>query len=150
MKGPVVATCLAIAACGPRSPGPHQGSAAPVPDAAPVVAVPLPLERDLPRLAQLGVKLFEDIVKVFAAAGEDCSTTAQQLDALRGTYGEVSVANAKVLREGRAMELKLALRPYDDRFEAAAKAIAGSKTMHACAMDGTFARAFDGLVGPPP
>ncbi|MCW5808490.1 MAG: hypothetical protein KIT31_39430, partial [Deltaproteobacteria bacterium] len=96
------------------------------------------------------VTLFEEIVKVFDQAGEDCSAAAAGLDQLRTRYGEVTVANAQVLREGRAMELKLALRPYDDRFEAAAKAIASSKTMRACAMDGTFARAFDALVGPPP
>jgi hypothetical protein len=98
----------------------------------------------------LGVKLFEEIVKVFDAAGEDCSTAATKLGELRATYGEVSAANTLVLREGRAAELKVALEPYDDRFEAAAKAIAGSRTMRACVSDGTFTRAFDELVGPPP
>lgn len=144
--------CVALLAGCPRSGGPPgHGTGKSPPDAAPTVdAPPPPLHRDMPRLAQLGVKLFEEIVKVFDAAGEDCSTAAGKLDGLRAIYGEVGVANTKVLREGRAAELKIALKQYDDRFEAAAKAIAASNTLHACAADGTFTRAFDELVGPPP
>ena len=140
---------LALAACGghpaPVAPGP--GSA---PVAQPAPPPPPPLDQDLPRLAERGVQLFEAIVKVLDAAGEDCSRAAAGLDELARTYADVTAANTKVLREGRARELKAALAPFDERFEAAAKAIAGAATLARCAEDGTFAGAFDRVVGAPP
>jgi uncharacterized protein (DUF4415 family) len=149
---------LVAAACGscssPTTPKvPTPGSGHPPADAAPAVVVPAdaaPLDHDLPRLAERSVKLYQDVVAAFQAAGEDCSSAATKLNELRQTYADVVTANATVLHENRARELREALKPHEAQLDAAAKAIMESKTLSKCAQDGTFARAFDELVGAPP
>lgn len=111
---------------------------------------PGPLDRDLPRLAQRSVALYEAVVAAFRAAGSDCVAAAKKLGELRVEYADVTAANAKVLHEGRARELKAALAKYDDKLDAAAKAIVGSPTMSQCTSDRAFTKAFDDLVGAPP
>lgn len=143
--------CVAILAtslgCGSRPPPSPSGGAVQVADAS--VDAP-PLDQDLPRLAARGVKLYEEVARAFEAAGEDCAAATAKLGALTKAYEDVVAANAKVLHEGRGMQLKLALRPYDAQFNAAAKAVMGAKTLPACSQDPAFARAFDELVGSPP
>ena len=148
----LVVGCWGCSSPTPKGPTTGSGSSAPARDAAVTVVpdAPLPLDRDLPRLAQRGVKLYEDVVAVFQAAGEDCSTAATRLGELAKTYSDVTAANATVLHEGRSKELRTALAPYEQQFEAAARSIMESKTLARCAQDGTFARAFDELVGAPP
>jgi hypothetical protein len=68
---------------------------------------------------------------------------------LRAQFADVTAANAKVLHEGRARELKLALAKHDAKLDAAAKAIVGSQTMSKCTTDRAFTRAFDELVAAP-
>lgn len=116
-------------------------------DAPPVA--PGPLDRDLPRLAQRSVALYEAVVATFRTAGTDCAAAAKQLGELRVDYADVTAANAKVLHEGRARELKAALAKHDDKLDAAAKAIVGSQTMSKCTTDRAFTKAFDDLVGAP-
>lgn len=158
-----LATALVAAAlgCGPRTSSPTTpatgsgGGSAPVapPDAAVAIVdagPPPPLDRDLPRLAARSVALYEAIAAAFRTAGVDCAAAAQQLAALRTEYADVTAANAKVLHEGRAKELKSALAPYDDKLDAAAKEIVGSQTMARCTGDRAFTTAFDDLVGAPP
>src|SRR4051812_16765627 len=131
------------------SPPPHVVGPAPVappPDAGP----PPPLDRDLPRLAALATKLYQDIDAAFAAAGEDCAAAVQKLTALHTTYAEVVVANAKVLRDGRTRDLRAALEPHAADLDAAAKAIVQSRTMATCSPDHVFTDSFDALVGAPP
>ena len=148
----LVVACWGCSSPTPKGPTTGSGSSVPPRDAAVVLApdAPLPLDRDLPRLAQRGVKLYQDVVAVFQAAGEDCSTAATRLAELGTTYKDVTAANATVLHEGRSKELRAALAPYEQQFETAARAIMESKTLSKCAQDGTFAHAFDQLVGAPP
>jgi hypothetical protein len=108
------------------------------------------LDRDLPRLAQRSLALYEAVVATFRSAGADCAAATKRLGELRTEYADVTVANAKVLHEGRARELEAALVTYDDRLDAAAREIVGSRTMSKCTSDRAFTRAFDDLVGAPP
>ena len=86
----------------------------------------------------------------FTAVGEDCAAAATRLGTLRERYLDVVTANEKILHDGRAKELRVALAPYEEQFDAAAKAIVKSPTLAACSQDAAFARAFDELVGAPP
>ena len=149
---------IVLMACGTKSSPPAKP--APPPDAA-IDAVPMaavdaapaptgPLDRDLPRLAQRAVALYEAVVVAFRAAGTDCAAATTKLGTLRTEFGEVIVANAKVLHEGRARELKVALAKHGDKLDAAAKEIVGSQTMSKCTSDRAFTKAFDELVGAPP
>jgi len=152
---------LVALGCGTKSsttttppPTAGSGSALPPPDAASTVdAAPAqagPLDRDLPRLAQRSVALYQAVVVAFRAAGSDCAVAAKQLGELRAEYADVAAANVKVLHDGRARELKAALAKYDDKLDAAAKEIVGSQTMSKCTSDRAFTQAFDDLVGAPP
>lgn len=149
MKALVLAVLLG---CGPaHQPPPTTGSqhASPQPaDAAPVAVVDAgSLDQDLPRLATRSLGLLETLVERFTIAGENCGDAVRQLDELSGTYADVIAANSKVFLDGREMQLKLALRRYDDRFQEAARAIMKSRTVAACARDDAFAKAFDKLAG---
>lgn len=137
------------AGCGtPAKPPPTPPPAAPPPaDAAPPDA--LALDRDYSQLAERAVKLYEAVAEAFRAAGEDCARATSGLAGLAGAYRDVAAANAKILHEGRARELKQALDRYADRFEVAAKAIVDSPTMARCTGDPAFTQAFDDLIGAP-
>ena len=116
-------------------------------DAAPLDAG---LDQDLPRLAERSLLLYQEVVGAFTAANEDCAAAARALESLRERYADVVDANGKVLRDGRAKELRAALQPHEEQLDASAKAIVQSPTLSACSQDGPFARAFDQLVGAPP
>ncbi len=145
---------MLLAACPKPAPAPKQpppptggsGSAAPPPDAAPTGA----LDQDLPRLATRATKLYQDVAAAFTAAGEDCAAASAKLAALQTEYADVIAANAKVLHDGRARELRAALEPHATDLDAAAKSIVDSKTMKKCSPDRAFADSFDKLVGSPP
>ena len=145
---------MLLAACPKPAPAPKQpppptggsGSAAPPPDAAPTGA----LDQDLPRLATRATKLYQEVAAAFTAAGEDCAAATSRLAALQTEYADVIAANAKVLHDGRARELRAALEPHAADLDAAAKAIVDSKTMKKCSPDRAFADSFDKLVGSPP
>jgi hypothetical protein len=141
---------VSLIACGHPAP-PSAGSASPPPpsDAA-VAAVTGPLDRDLNRLAERSVDLYDDMLAAFSAAGEDCAAAVTKLDAIAIKHAEVIAANAKVLQDGRQVQLKIALRRFDERFQKAAQAIVQSKTLAACWQNPTFARSLDQLVGPRP
>lgn len=144
-----VAACPQPAAPPPKPPGPTagSGSAQPPPvDAAPTGA----LDQDLPRLATRATKLYQDVAAAFTAAGEDCAAASTKLGALQTEYADVIAANAKVLHDGRARELRAALEPHAAELDAAAKSIVDSKTMRTCSPDRAFADSFDKLVGAPP
>jgi len=55
-----------------------------------------------------------------------------------------------VLHAGRAHELRDALAPHQEAFDAAAQAIVKSATLAKCAPDHAFEQTFDRLVGSPP
>ena len=119
-------------------------------DAAPQPRDAAGLDQDLPQLATRSLKLYEEVAAAFTAVGEDCAAAATRLGTLRERYLDVVTANEKILHDGRAKELRVALAPYEEQFDAAAKAIVKSPTLAACSQDAAFARAFDELVGAPP
>lgn len=144
-----------LAACGNKATPPAVPAAPP--DAAVDAALPAdaslatgPLDQDLPRLAGRSVALYEAVVAAFRAAGADCTAATKRLGELRTEFADVTAANAKVLHDGRARELKAALVPFDDKLDAAAKEIVGAQAMAKCTSDRAFTRAFDDLVGAPP
>lgn len=142
---------LVFAACGAPAPVPQpRPPTNPPPTATLDAGPPLPLDRDLPLLAQRSTRLYQDVVAVFANAGGDCAAATTKLGALQTTYAEVVAANAKVLHDGRAREMRAALEPHADALDAAAKAIVESPTMSKCSPDHAFTDAFDNLVGAPP
>jgi hypothetical protein len=127
------------------------GSAAATPDAGePEPSGPPGLDRDYPQLAERAVKLYEDVAELFRAVGEDCEQATAKLGELGAANRDVVTANTKVLREGRARELKQALAKLGDRLDAAAKVIMQSPTISMCAHYPSFTKAFDEVVATPP
>jgi len=151
----VLSIALLLAACPRSAPGPEprttttpaggSGSAAPSPDAATAT-----LDQDLPRLASRAARLYQEVAAAFGAAGEDCAAATAKLGTLQAEYADVIAANAKVLHDGRARELRAALEPHAAELDASAKAIVDSTTMRRCSPDRAFADSFDKLVGAPP
>lgn len=142
-----IAAALACSARSAPPPAPPVAHAAPPADAGVDAA---PLDQDLPRLAERSLALYQDIARAFTASGENCSAASARLHELTERYRDVVAANAKVLHDGRAKELRAALDPESDAFDAAAAAVVQSPTMSRCAQDRGFARAFDELVATPP
>jgi hypothetical protein len=145
----IVAAALA---CGGSSPPTRP--AGPAPAAVSVDAGPAldagPLDQDLSRLAKRSLAMYLDVAKALADSAEDCKAATAKLGELSATYHDVVTANAKVLQDGRAKQLRAALDPYNDEFDRAAKAVVQSPTMSKCSQDGAFARAFDQLLEAPP
>lgn len=155
----LLALCLALclapgigAGCGSSKPpgGGGSGSATTGSAAEPPPSGPPGLDRDYDQLADRAVKLYEDVGEAFHAAGEDCEAATAKLNELSAANRDVITANAKVLHEGRARELKKALAKLDERFNAAAKHIMESQTLSLCAHYPQFTQAFDELVATPP
>ena len=143
------AVFVILAACGHPAPPTGAGSAArPPADAA--IDAPVTLDQDLAKLAERALALYEAVGAAFATAGENCAAATTALDELATTYGDVVAANAKVMKDHRAKELRAALAPHQDRFDAAAKAIMTSKTIAKCAPEKAFEHAFDRLMESPP
>lgn len=152
LRAMAIAAAVLAAACGGRSSG-GQPPAQP----APAVAAPrdaavdtVPLDQDLPRLVERSLAMYQDVARAFAASGEDCAAATGRLRELTGRYRDVVVANAKVLHDGRASQLRAALGPHEEQFDAAAAAVVQSPTMARCAQDPAFGKAFDELVATPP
>jgi hypothetical protein len=140
----------ALAACPQPAPAPISTTTPVAPIVVADAGPDAPLDRDLSRLAARATKLYQDVAAAFTEAGADCAAASSKLGALQTTYADVVAANAKVLHEGRARELRVALEPHSDALDAAAKAIVESKTMSKCSPDKSFTDAFDNLVGAPP
>jgi hypothetical protein len=158
-RGGVTLVALAVVAVGSQSgcgnPGPGKSGGTP-PVAQPSDAAPpppsdaLPLDQDYPRLAERAAKLYQEVAEAFRVADEDCAVASAKLGELATAYADVVAANAKVLHDGRAKELKQALGKYNEQFETAAKSIVQSPAMAKCYRDPAFTKAFDDLVGTPP
>jgi hypothetical protein len=80
---------------------------------------------------------------------KDCPRATARLGEFSTAYCHVVAANRKILREGRARELKPALDAHADRFDTAAKSLE-SPTMAKCFSDPAFEQAFEDLVDAPP
>jgi hypothetical protein len=130
------------------------GTPPPVQAAAPAVAAAPAdagtLDQDLPRLVERSLVMYQDVARALAESGQDCAAATARLGRLAATYREVVTANAKVLRDGRAPELRAALDPHGEAFDRSAQAIMQSPVMATCAQDAAFARAFDALLEAPP
>lgn len=151
MKRTLVAALAAVAAaCGHPPPPTATGSGSATAPADAAIDAPLTLDQDLAALAVRALALYEAVAAAFTAAGTDCATATAKLDELATTHGEVVTANAKVMRDHRAKELRAALLPHQERFDAAAKTIMESSTMRTCAPDKAFEQAFDRLMESPP
>jgi hypothetical protein len=157
-----------LAACSGRAPGPV---ASPAPAAPPAAAAPAPpaastadagarppaaaaadaapLDQDLPRLVERALAMYRDVAGALAASANDCAAATARLRELSGRYRDVVTANAKVLRDGRARQLRAALEPHGDEFDAAAQSVVQSPVMAKCAPDPAFGKAFDELLAPP-
>jgi len=124
------------------------GAASPADAAPPVDAAAL--DRDLPRLVERSLAMYEDIARVFADGADDCAAVVARLGELAETYRDVAAANAKVVRDGRVELLRQALEPHGPAFDAAARAIVQAPVMARCSSDPAFGAAFDRLVAAPP
>jgi len=144
----VLWVALLLCSCGNHHPQQTTRTAPPADAAAPHDAPAL--DRDLPRLAQRALEMTEHVAAALTAAGEDCAAATQKLTELHAAYTDVVAANAKVMHDGRAREMRQALEPMSAQFDAAAKTIMGSKTLPRCSQDAAFARAFDLLFEAPP
>jgi len=132
--------------CGSHPPATEATRPPPPVDAAVDAA---PLDHDLDRLAARSVEMFDALARVLGAAGDDCAGATVQLGQLEARYADVIAANARVLHDGRELQLKLALRHYDERFQAAAKRVMAAPVLVVCARDAGFTAAYERLAGPP-
>jgi hypothetical protein len=141
----------AVLACGGRSSDRATVSPVAPPVATPDAGAPVdaaPLDQDLPRLAERSLAMYQDIVKAFTASGQDCAAAITRMHELTARYRDVATANARVVHDGRAKQLREALAPHSAELDAAAAAIFHSAVMSACGQDAAFSHAFDELVAP--
>ena len=144
---------LAIFAIGCGHPS-TPATARPVTAGAPVPAdasidAPLPLDQDLPRLAERAVKLYLDWKNALAEAGTDCALATSKMNAIADANADVIEANQKIYQAGheRVQALRAELAKHEAELDASAKAIVESPTMATCSTDPAFARALDRLGG---
>ena len=140
-----LAAAAAIGCSGKPPPAARPAEPAPVAVVADASVDAAPLDQDLPRLAERSLAMYQAVAKAFAESGEDCKAATTRLGQLTAEYRDVATANAKVLQDGRAKQLRAALDPHNDEFDRAAKAMMQSPTMAKCSQDRAFARAFDEL-----
>ncbi len=147
-----IAAALACHGCGGKPPP----SAQPVDPAETAVildaggADTVPLEQDLPLLVERSLLMYQDVARAFAITGEDCKAATSRLGQLAASYRDVVTANARVLHDGRAKQLRAALDVHNEEFDRSAKAIVKSPTMSKCGQDPAFTKAFDKLLEAPP
>ena len=136
--------------CGhPSAPAtPGRGSAVTAPADASVDA-PLPLDQDLPRLAERAVKLYLDWKNAFGEAGTDCALATTKMNAIADANADLIEANRKLYKGSheRVKEFRAELAKHEAELDASAKAIMESPTMAKCSSDPVFARALDRLGG---
>jgi hypothetical protein len=139
-----------IAACGhAATPAPHPAvgttHAAPV-DAPPA---PVPLDQDLPRLADRAVAFYAQWQQAIIDAGQDCAAATTKINAVADANADFIAANAKIEQQGhdKIVALRQALEPHATELDASAKAIVQSPAMAACHDNADFAHAIDRLQG---
>jgi hypothetical protein len=144
-----VALALTVTACGHAAPQPTPVATPIVATAPPDAAPPVPLDDDLPALAERSVKLYADWEHALADANGDCAAATAKLNAIADANADVIAANAKVLTAGhdKVAALRAALEPHAAELDASARAIVQSPTMAACHEDAAFAHAIDRIGG---
>jgi hypothetical protein len=137
---------LAAMACGHASPTP--APVAPPPARvviAPPPAPPLPLDRDLPRLVDRLLAMYQAIGDALIGS---CDEVTVRLVAL--PFGDVPAAITKVLHDGRGSDLHAALAGHDSRFAELGRRITESPVIASCAGNAVFADALDKVIGGAP
>lgn len=116
------------------------------PDATPA---PLPLDEDLPRLADRAVKLYVDWQRAFGEAGTNCADAAARMNALADSNADLIAANQRLSKSGHE-KIKAARAELEKRsaeIDPAAQAIMTGPTMSACQSDAAFNTALERLAG---
>lgn len=141
----------AVVACSGTPPPATQPAAPPHPGIAADAALAdaAPLDQDLPRLIARSLAMYQDVAAAFTASGTDCAAATARLGRLAVAYRDVVAANARVVHDGRAPQLRAALALHDEVFTAAAGEVMHAPTMAACAPDPGFTHALDELFAPP-
>jgi hypothetical protein len=137
--------------CGHPSAPPATPSG-PVAPAAPTdapAAPPVPLDEDLPRLAERAVKMYQDWQKAFADAGSDCAAAAQKMNALADANADLIAANQRLTKAGheKIKAARAELEKHSAEIDPAAQAIMQGPTMGACSGDPAFNKALERLAG---
>lgn len=122
---------------------------APAPTADAGMDAPLPLEDDLPRLAERAVTLYRDWKLAFEQSGTDCAQATEKMNAIADANADVIEANRQVYARGheRIKALRAELAKHQAALDAAAQAIMQSQTLATCSTDPAFARALERLGG---
>src|SRR5262245_33961072 len=94
----------------------------------------IPLDEDLPRLAERMLKLYKDWQQAFAEAGTDCALATTKLDVIVKANTDLLAAMRRVMRAGHAkiQALRKEREKYDAEIDASAKAIFESPTLAKC------------------
>lgn len=143
---------LVLLACGhpapPASPPPHPIARAIDAAPPPPADAPLPLDQDMPRLAERAVALYQ--AWAHALDTDDCAKATANMTAVAEQFADVIAANAKISKAGHEQHkaLKDALASHDAEMEPAAKAIVAGAAR--CHDNADFVRAFDRIGGSPP
>lgn len=140
---------LAIGCGHPATPVTQPTGGQPAIIVAPDAAVPVPLDEDLPRLADRAVKLYQDWERAFSAAGTNCADAATRMSALADANADLIAANQRLTRAGHE-KIKAARAELEKRsaeIDPAAQAIMTGPTMSACKSDTAFNAALERLAG---
>lgn len=113
------------------------------------VVEPVPLDEDLPHLAERAVKLYADWARAFTEAGTDCTLATSKMNEIADTYADVIEANRRILHAGHAkvVAMRDEMRMHEAENDASAKAIMEGPTMARCSSDPAFSKAVDRLAG---
>jgi hypothetical protein len=140
---------LAIGCGHPAAPASQPTTPQPAVVVAPDAAAPLPLDEDLPRLADRAVKLYQDWERAFSAAGTNCADAATRMNALAEANADLIAANQRLSRAGheKIKAPRAELEKRSAEIDPAAQAIMTGPTMSACKSDAAFNTALERLAG---
>jgi hypothetical protein len=141
----VLALVAAMACKSAPSPSPAPPPPPRVVEAPPPPPPPPPLDRDPSRLVDRLLAMFTDVP---AALVGPCDGVKAALAGLSDRYADVIAANAKVVSEGRAGELRAAIVARRDEVAAAGRAMMTALTKASCGSDPDFIAAFDKVARP--
>lgn len=125
------------------------GPAAPAATTDAPAAQPVPLDDDLPRLAERAVKMYQDWQKAFADAGTDCAAATEKMNALADANADLIAANQRLTKAGheKIKAARAELEKHSAEIDPAAQAIMQGPTMGACSGDPAFNKALERLAG---
>jgi hypothetical protein len=141
---------IAIGCGHPAAPPATPSSPAqPVAPADAPTAQPVPLDDDLPRLAERAVKLYQDWQKAFADAGTNCAAATEKMNALADANADLIAANQRLTKAGheKIKAARAELEKHGAEIDAAAQAVLQGPTMGACKDVPAFNQALDRLAG---